>query len=66
MNTVWIRGKHTVTSTQVSDEDLAEQLLSGEINEQCECGDYLSESFSREFGSRCPKCRPIEGEEAAE
>jgi len=68
MNTVWRRGKYTVESEEISDEDLSGEQRSGEINDQCECGDYLSESFGLEFGSMCPNCRSIgddEDEEAA-
>jgi len=65
-NTVWRRGKHTVESEEISDDDLSSEQQSGEVNDQCECGDFLSESFGMEFGSMCPKCRPIENEEEAE
>lgn len=66
MSTVWIRGKHTVESIKISDAELTAQQQSGEINDQCECGDYLSEAFGCEFGSKCPTCRPIEDETGAE
>jgi len=49
MNTVWRRGKHTVESEEISDDDLSAEQKSGEVNDQCECGDYLSESFGVEF-----------------
>jgi hypothetical protein len=60
MNALWIRGKHTVGSIEISDAELTRQQQSGEIDAQCGCGDYLSESFAIEFGSMCPKCRPVE------
>jgi len=66
MNTVWRRGKHTVESEEISDDDLSAEQKSGEVNDQCECGDFLSESFGLEFGSTCPTCRPIEDDGVAE